>query len=131
MASGARGGGRVFKTAWFAKAARKAEIGDEELCAAIAQVMAGQCDDLGGGVFKKRVSRNRYRSIILAKGKRYWVLEYLFAKKDRANIDAAELKAFRTLAKGYETVTGPQLARLLKDKDLEEICHGDQAEVQE
>lgn len=131
MATGSRGGGRVFKTAWFAKAARKAEIEDGELCGAIAEAMRGQCDDLGGGVFKKRVSKNRYRSIILAKGGRYWMLTYLFAKKDRDNIDAAELKSFRALAKEYEALTGAQLARLLKDKDLEEICHGDQAEVQE
>jgi len=29
---------RTFKTAWFAKAARKAHITDEELCSAIQQV---------------------------------------------------------------------------------------------
>src|SRR5271163_4680711 len=40
---------RVFKTAWFTKAARKAHIPDEELCYAIRQVMLGQADDLGGG----------------------------------------------------------------------------------
>ncbi|MDP1691244.1 MAG: type II toxin-antitoxin system RelE/ParE family toxin [Burkholderiaceae bacterium] len=40
---------RVFKTAWFTRAARKARIGDGELCVAIQQVMAGQADDLGGG----------------------------------------------------------------------------------
>jgi hypothetical protein len=45
---------RVFKSAWFLKAAKKARIGDEELCSAIRQVMLGQADDLGGGVFKKR-----------------------------------------------------------------------------
>ena len=45
-------------------------------------------------MYKKRVSRNLYRSIILAKGGRYWILAYLFAKKDRANIDAAELRDF-------------------------------------
>ncbi len=39
---------RVFKTAWFTKAARKAYITDEELCSAIRQVMVGQADDLGG-----------------------------------------------------------------------------------
>ena len=44
---------RVFKTAWFARAARKAHILDEELCSAIRQVVLGQADDLGGGVFKK------------------------------------------------------------------------------
>ena len=71
---------RVFKTAWFSRAARKALIFDDELCAAIRQAMLGQADDLGGGVFKKRLSKNRYRSIIVAKGGRNWVFAYLFAK---------------------------------------------------
>lgn len=44
---------RTFKTAWFSKAARKARIKDDELCKAIQEVMDGQADDLGGGVFKK------------------------------------------------------------------------------
>ncbi|WP_396220402.1 type II toxin-antitoxin system RelE/ParE family toxin [Gemmatimonas sp.] len=118
---------RTFKTAWFAKAARKAGIDNDELCRAVRQAEAGRCDDLGGGVYKKRVSRNLYRSIILAKGGRHWVLTFLFAKKDRANIDAAELMAFRTLANGYEKLTAAQLTALLKTKELEEICHGDQA----
>ncbi len=70
---------RAFKTAWFAKAARKAGIGDDELCEAFSDVMRGQADDLGGGVFKKRLNRNAHRSIILAKGGRYWIYQYLFA----------------------------------------------------
>ena len=73
---------RVLKTAWFAKSAKKAHISDDELCSAIKQVMQGQADDLGGGVFKKRLNNNKHRSIILAKGGRYWVFSYLFAKKD-------------------------------------------------
>ena len=116
---------RDFNTAWFAKAARKAHIGDDELCAAVAQARAGQCDDLGNGVYKKRVSRNLYRSIILAKGGRHWILTYLFAKQDRANIDAAELQGFRDLAKSYERLTAANLADLLDDKEFVEICHGD------
>jgi hypothetical protein len=43
---------RVFKTAWFTKEVRKAKISDEALCQAIKQVMQGQADDLGGGVYK-------------------------------------------------------------------------------
>lgn len=93
--------------------------------------MAGQCDDLGGGVFKKRLSKNLYRSIVLARGGQYWVYAYVFAKKDRVNIDDAELKEFRRLAHTYEKLTEPQLARQLKNQDLREICHGDQAQVQE
>ncbi len=84
---------RSFKSAWFARAAKKVRISDAVLGKAIAQVMAGQADDLGGGVFKKRLSDNQYRSIILARGGDYWVYQYLFAKQDRANIDEDELRS--------------------------------------
>jgi hypothetical protein len=116
---------RTFKTAWFSKAARKARIRDDELCEAIQEVMKGQAEDLGGGVFKKRLNKNMHRSIILAKGGRYWIYEYLFAKKDRANIEDDELEDFRTLAKSYATLDEKQIGQLLEDKDLTEICHGD------
>ncbi len=113
---------RAFKSAGFSKAARKAGITDKELCKAVAQVMAGQADDLGGGVFKKRLYDNDYRSIILARGRDYWVYEYLFAKKDRDNIDEAELRGFRQLAKAYAGLTPVQVEALLKDRDWIEIC---------
>lgn len=119
---------RVFKTAWFTKTAKKASIKDEELCAAVAAVMAGQADDLGGGVFKKRLDKNRSRSIILAKGRRYWVYAYLFAKKDRANIDDDELQAFRKLAGLYAEKTDVEIDKELEAKVIVEICH-DQAQV--
>jgi hypothetical protein len=117
---------RVFKTAWFYKAARKACISDAELCAAIRQVMLGQADDLGGGVFKKRLSKNQARSIILAKGGRYWVYAYLFAKKDRANIGDDELVNFRAVAGLYARKTEADIAKELKLKELVEICHGEE-----
>ena len=113
---------RAFKTAWFAKAARKALINDEELCEAIAEVRLGQADDLGGGVFKK-LDKNRQRSIILAKGWRYWVYAYLFAKKDRANIDEDELRAFRKLADLYSGKTDVEIEKELKARELVEICN--------
>ena len=114
---------RTFKTAWFAKAARKAHINDEELCEAIAEVRLGKADDLGGSVFKKRLDKNRRRSIILAKGRRYWVYAYLFAKKDRANIDEDELRAFRKLADLYSGKTDVEIEKELKAKELVEICN--------
>jgi hypothetical protein len=43
--------------------------------------MLGQADDLGGGVFKKRLGRNLYRSLILAKGRRHWVYALSFRKE--------------------------------------------------
>ncbi len=129
MPQPARRNRRIFKTAWFGKAARKAGIEDNELCRAIQQVMKGQVSDLGGGVFKKRLNKNMHRSVVLAKGGQYWVFAYLFAKRDRANIEADELEEFRQIAKAYEMLTGRQLSRLLTDKDLTEICHDDQAQV--
>ena len=114
---------RTFKTARFSKDAKKVSITDADLCEAITQVLAGQADDLGGGVFKKRLNSNMYRAMILARGGKYWVYEYLFAKKDQGNIQADELAGFRLLAKGYAALTPAQLSRLLTDKDLMEICH--------
>ncbi len=122
---------RTFKTAWFSKLAKKARIADTELCEAIRQVKQGLADDLGGGVFKKRLKNNTHRSIILAKGGRCWVYEYLFAKKDRTNIEADELIGFRALAKGYAGLRDEQIEQLLRDKDWTEICHEHQTEIQE
>ena len=121
---------RVFKTAWFTKAAARVRIGDDELCTAIAEVMNGQADDLGGGVVKKRLNRNWHRSLVLAKGGRNWIYAYLFAKKERANIDTSELEDFRLLAKSYAAMSPQQLRQLIEYKDLLEICHGAKASLQ-
>lgn len=117
---------RTFKTAWFSKAAGKALITDTELCEAIEQVRKGQVDDLGGGVFKKRLDKNRHRSIILAKGGRYWIYQFLFAKKDQANITDGDLDNFRLLAKGFAALNDATIATRVADQDLVEICNGDQ-----
>ncbi|MES2392377.1 MAG: type II toxin-antitoxin system RelE/ParE family toxin [Acidobacteriota bacterium] len=113
---------RVFKTDWFAKVARKGRISDSELCAAIQQVMLGQADDLGGGVFKKRLGRNLYRSILLTRSGQFWVYEYLFAKKDQANISEGQLMQYRRLAKLYAEITEGELETLLEKGKWEEIC---------
>jgi hypothetical protein len=115
---------RVFKTAWFSKAAKKAGIRDVALCQAIAQTMKGQADDLGGGVFKKRLNDNKHRSIILAKAGRWWVYEYVFAKKDRDNIDSDELAQFKLLAKSYAALSAKEVQQLIDDHHFLEICHG-------
>ena len=87
--------------------------------------MQGKADDLGGGVFKKRLNDNMHRSIILAKGKNYWVYEYLYAKKDRDNISDDELSTFRDLAKSYAALTVEQIAMLVQNQHFEEICNDD------
>ena len=63
--------------------------------------MQGQADDLGGGVYKKRLNDNMHRSIIVAKAGWHWIYAYLYAKKDRENIAPDELDGFKRLAKDY------------------------------
>lgn len=113
----------IFKTAWFNKAAKKAHISDDDLCLAMRQVIQGQVDDLGGGVFKKRLSDNNYRSIILTKSGKFWIYTYLFAKKDRGNIDVAELAEFKKLAKLYSRQPDSIIDTEIKNGDLLEICN--------
>lgn len=114
---------RCFATKFFAKLARKARIAEQELCRILEDLSEGKATDLGGGVYKKRLNDNQHRSIILAKSDRYWVLEFLFAKKDADDITEAALDGFRTLADAYAALTSRQLRDLLLAGDLKEICH--------
>ena len=72
-------------------------------------------------MFKWRLNVNMHRSIVLAKGGQYWVLAYLFAKKDRANIDPDELADFKKLAQAYGRMMEAELASALSQGDLQEL----------
>lgn len=54
---------------------------------------------------------------------------YLFAKKDRANIDEDELRAFRKLADLYAMKSDAEIDRELKADVIVEICRDQQAQV--
>jgi hypothetical protein len=115
---------RVFKTPWFAKAAKAAGITDKELCEAAEELTKGQGTDLGGNVWKKRIDKNRHRGIVVNKVGVRWIFVFLFAKNDRENIEKDELKAFKKLAKDYGKLKPDEIDRLVKDGELLEICHG-------
>lgn len=59
-----------------------------------------------------------------AKGGVVWVDQFLFAKKDRDNIDDDELVALKELARAYEQLASNKLDELMGAKELLEICHG-------
>lgn len=80
--------------------------------------MLGQSDDLGGGVYKKRLNDNMHRSIILAKAGRHWIYAYLYAKKDRENIAPDELSAFKKLAKDYASTSEAKITAHFKCKGI-------------
>ncbi|WP_175877661.1 type II toxin-antitoxin system RelE/ParE family toxin [Burkholderia sp. BCC0097] len=115
---------RVFKTKWFHKAAGKAGIADGELCRAVRELARGQGVDLGGNVWKKRLDGNRQRGIVLGKVGHTWVFVFLFAKCDRDDIDAHELRAFRKLAADVGRHTDSGIATLVALKELVEISDG-------
>lgn len=119
---GGKGVTRVFKTAWFSRAA--AGIADQLLCEAVKDSLAGRLlVNLGGGVYKKRLFRNQYRSILPCRCGACRVYEYQFAKNGRDNISDAELNGYKTLAKAYAGLSDAQRNDLLGARDLLEICH--------
>ena len=77
---------RIFKTKWFAREASSHGISDDELYQAIQSALQGKVVDLGEGVYKKRLNKNRDRAIILTKSAEYWFYTFLYAKQDMANI---------------------------------------------
>ena len=95
---------RIFKNRWFEKFARKQDIADAVLVEAIRRAEAGLIDaDLGGGILKQRLARkgggksSGYRAVLVFRSGDLAVFLYGFAKRDRANLSAAELAGFRTI----------------------------------
>ena len=86
----------VFLTKSFARFARKAGLANEALIEAASAVAAGQADaDLGGG------KSGGFRTIILLKAGGYSFFAHGFAKNEKGNISAKELKALKQLAALY------------------------------
>ena len=119
---------RIFKNKWFSRFARKEDIVDVDLCAAISNVEKGLIEaDLGGGVVKQRIARvnegksGGYRSIILFRAGDKAFFVYGFAKSKRDNINQEELAGFKALADemlGYDDAT---LTRSLKNGAIVEV----------
>lgn len=119
---------RIFKNKWFAKFAARESISDSRLRKAILDADAGNIDaDYGGGVIKQRIARpgegksGGYRSVILYRRGDKAFFVYGFSKNERENIDKAEEKEFKALAKVTFAFSEAQLATLLKKGIFTEI----------
>jgi putative transcriptional regulator len=112
---------RVFKTRWVARECRRFGIADAELMRVARQLHGGLGDDLGGGVWKKRLCNNTCRALLLAHEGRRLFFVYLFAKKTMDNIDRDELQRLRGLARLYWTYDTERLAQMLRAGSLLEI----------
>ena len=126
---------RIFKNKIFAEFAVKEKIAERELCEAIARAERGLIDaDLGGGVIKQRIARrNRgrsggFRSLILFRVGERAIFAFGFAKNQRENVSAVELKVLRKLAGELLVYDDEQLRNalaigmLIEVKDEENLC---------
>lgn len=100
---------------------------------AAADVAAGNFDaDLGGGVFKQRVARpgsgksGGYRTSFRAGRHSFFV--YVFAKSERANISAKELRALKKLADELLGYSSARIAAAEKAGELIELVDDDDDE---
>ncbi len=123
---------RVFKTKSFHRWASKEGLNDTSLRAAIDEIQRGLiAADLGGHVFKKRVSlpgrckSGGMRTLIAFKQEHHMFFVYGFAKNARANINKTELEALRLLADELLGYTNRVLDKALKAKELIEVETGD------
>jgi hypothetical protein len=119
---------RIFKNKAFAKFARKENISDEKLLKVIKEIEAGDFEaDLGGNVFKQRISRpgegksGGYRAIIIFRQDDVAYFVFGFAKSVFSDIDDKDKRNFRDLAKIVLSRTPEQIETLLKEKALTEI----------
>jgi hypothetical protein len=118
---------RAFATKNFMRFARKFGAAEQDLWDAIQKIPDA---DLGGGVFKFRLARKGEgasggaRAIVAMRSGHRVIFMYGFEKKDLANIDKDELKAFKDLAKIYLGFSDEKLSELRQQGVVIEIVPG-------
>ena len=119
---------RIFKTKSVNQWAIKENITDSELLQAIREIEQGLIDaDLGGNVYKKRVSyqgrgkRSGARTFIAFKVKDKAFFIYGFAKNQQDNVNQRELKALKKLAKELLRYDNEKLSNAMAVGELIEV----------
>jgi hypothetical protein len=124
---------RIYANRWFAKFAAKEKISDATLADAVHRAESGLIDaDLGSGLIKQRIARQGggksggYRSILIFRLGERAIFVFAFAKSDKGNLSAAELKVYRKAASimleldDDEIETEVEAGRLVEVKDDEQ-----------
>jgi hypothetical protein len=121
---------QVYKSKWFGKWADKEDLTDQDLSAAVKEMVNGLIDaDLGGHVMKKRVALQGQgksggaRTLLAFKVGDKAFFMYGFAKNQQDNISAKELKALKAMAKQVLGYTPAQLKVVLNAGEFIEVRH--------
>ena len=119
---------RVFVTRWVARYTRRERITHTSLCEAVARAENGLIDaDLGGGLIKQRVARpgkgrsGGYRTVLAYRPTDRAVFLLAFAKNERDNITADELKTAREIASRLLAMSTAELQRAKQEGEIEEV----------
>jgi len=119
---------RVFKTRWFSKFARKEDISDSKLAAAIREIETGLIDaDYGGGLIKKRIAREGggksggYRTLIAYRTETVSLFLYGFAKSDAENFEDNDVKEFKIFSLEFLAYSEAQIAVAIDKGAIEEV----------
>ena len=119
---------RIYMNRWFAKFASREGISNTSLVSAIDQANRGLIDvDLGGGLIKQRVAREGggksggYRTLVFFRHEEKAIFAFGFAKSDKANLSAAELKVYKQAAKIVFALTQAQIDTEVREERLFEV----------
>jgi|HubBroStandDraft_4_1064222.scaffolds.fasta_scaffold133034_3 hypothetical protein len=119
---------RVFKTRLFSKWARTVKLSDKQLKQAVEEMEKGLIDaDLGGFIYKKRIAlsgrgkRGGTRSVIAYQLRRKAFFIFGYAKSEKDNISAEELKIAKAFASELLSYNDQQLDILITDGKLIEV----------
>ena len=119
---------RAFLTKRFHIWATKEGLTEAVLAEAVEEISQGLIgDSLGGNVYKKRIKmpgrgkRGGARTLIAYKVREKVFFTFGFAKNERENIDANELKAIKEFAEELLAYTEQQLKHSIENGALREI----------
>lgn len=121
---------KIFKYRIFEKWAKKHCVSDDDLRKAVVEIENGLVDaNLGGNVYKKRVSRSgegkrgAYRTILLMKQNDKMIFAHGFAKGEKDNITKNELEDFKMMAQAFLNLSNVQINTLIDNKNLIELSN--------
>ena len=119
---------RIILIKRFARWARKEGIHQATLQEAVAEMERGLIDaDLGGGVYKKRVSiagkgkRGGTRTLVAYQLKARCFFVEGFSKSEKANINKDELVAIKEFAKELFSYSNSKIDQLIEIGEMQEI----------
>jgi hypothetical protein len=108
--------GRIYKTKWFARFARKEGVRDRSLREAIDRAERGIVDaDLGG-----------YRMLVAYREQGRAVFLFGFAKNERENIDPDELTSLQEIAAAWLMADQKRIETAIETKELQAVSDGEE-----